>query len=71
MITLKNWDGEMIKRLPKQIVDFIDKHIDDFLIIVGLSFIVYATFYLSYVAGIYALGSILFLIGIYFTLPRR
>ncbi|NGM81296.1 hypothetical protein G5B47_02590 [Paenibacillus sp. 7124] len=61
----------MIKRLKKYIATFVGKHIDDLLIIIGLFFIVHATFYLSFVAGLYTLGGILLLIGIYFTLPRR
>jgi hypothetical protein len=42
------------------------KFIDDILILGGLGVVIAATFILSTIAGLYALGATLFLLGVYF-----
>lgn len=50
-----------------KIIDFILKNIEDFLIFIGLLLLVLATFMMNTIAGIYVLGLILILLGVYFT----
>ncbi|MGJ7044642.1 hypothetical protein HNR52_000826 [Thermoanaerobacterium thermosulfurigenes] len=45
----------------------IKNHIEDILILSGLTLIVIATFLLNIIIGIYVLGLILLALGIYFT----
>ena len=45
---------------------FIAAYIEDILILSGLMIIIKATFLLSAIAGLYALGGILLLLGLYF-----
>lgn len=46
---------------------FIASYFEDFCIFSGLFFIVFATFKLSKIAGLYCLGICLLLLGIWFT----
>ena len=65
----------LIKKVVKriQIIKFINKYIEDFLIVSGLAVIVITTFLLSKIAGLYSLGGILLGLGIYFAKnpPRK
>lgn len=52
---------------------FITKYLEDLLILSGLIIIIKATFLLSLIAGMYCLGLILLVLGIFFAKypPRR
>lgn len=45
---------------------FLLSYVEDFLIFTGLFLIVFATFLINKIAGIYASGIVLFLMGIWF-----
>lgn len=51
----------------KHVKDAISESIEDILILSGLVVIIYTTFLLSKIAGLYATGTVLLLLGIYFT----
>lgn len=50
-----------------KIKQFLLNHVEDFLIFIGLFLVILATFMLNSIAGIYATGISLFLLGVYFT----
>jgi len=50
-----------------KIKDSFLNHIEDFLILTGLILIILATFIVNLIAGIYVIGTVLLLLGIYFT----
>lgn len=54
-----------MKRAVEVIKTFISLTIEDILILSGLAVIVVATFLLSFIAGLYCLGSVLFGLGVY------
>lgn len=54
-----------MKRAVEVIKTFISLTIEDILILSGLAVIVTATFLLSFIAGLYCLGSALFGLGVY------
>lgn len=54
-----------MKRAVEVIKTFIRLTIEDILILSGLAVIVVATFLLSFIAGLYCLGSVLFGLGVY------
>ncbi len=60
------------KALIKWLLDFhlgllLASFIEDIFIFSGLGFIIWATFLLSNIAGLYALGACLIIIGVYLT----
>lgn len=60
---------ELIKNMSKNVhpIMFIIKYLEDLLIISGLIVIIKATFLLSKIGGMYALGLVLLGLGAYFT----
>ncbi len=54
-----------MKRAVEVIKTFISLAVEDILILSGLAVIVTATFLLSFIAGLYCLGSVLFGLGAY------
>lgn len=59
-----------MKKLNK-IKEFLIKNNSEILVILGLFFIVLATFLLSYIAGIYVLGGILATLGIFVAIKPK
>jgi uncharacterized membrane protein len=57
----------MIKNKINKFKQFLLLHIEDFLIFIGLFLIIFATFLINKVGGIYATGIILLVLGCYFT----
>lgn len=49
----------------KEIKNFFINNVSEIILIAGLLFIIYATFLLNYVAGLYVTGLILDLLGIF------
>ncbi|WP_019850635.1 hypothetical protein [Desulfitobacterium sp. PCE1] len=56
----------MVKKKMDRFKVLLLDYLEDFLIFMGLLLIMLATFLLNSIAGIYATGIILFLLGVYF-----
>lgn len=66
-----------IKKTSKKCADHIKKlggkcieHTDDLLILSGLSFLIGTTFIINKIAGLYFLGAVLFIFGLFFALTN-
>lgn len=46
-------------------------HVVDFFIISGLIMLIYTTFLLNEIAGMYVLSAVLLMLGVYFSIPNR
>jgi hypothetical protein len=55
----------MAKTLLKCLSIFLGNFLEDFLILIGLIFIVYTTFSINFVAGMYLTGLIFIILGVF------
>ncbi|MFD2671823.1 hypothetical protein [Marinicrinis sediminis] len=69
---------KLIQFIKKKTEKFLERtkgilkeHFDDLLMLLGLVFIVIPTFIISSIAGLYTLGAVLFLLGLFFAIPSR
>ena len=57
-----------MRKIVKKICHFLKEHVDDMLIFSGLGVLVATTFLINTIAGLYTLGAVLFLLGIFFAI---